>query len=51
MDYRRIMVTGGAGFVGSSYAIWLASRHEGLSVTAIDSLKRRAEVYNMGGEV
>lgn len=47
MDFRRILVTGGAGFVGSSYAIWLARRHPGLSITAVDNLKRRGSELNL----
>jgi CDP-paratose 2-epimerase len=47
MHYRRILITGGAGFVGSSYAIWLARNHEGLSITAVDNLKRRGSELNL----
>ncbi len=47
MNFRRIIITGGAGFVGSSYAIWLARRHEGLSITAVDNLKRRGSELNL----
>lgn len=47
MQYRRILITGGAGFVGSSYAIWLARRHSGLSITAVDNLKRRGSELNL----
>jgi CDP-paratose 2-epimerase len=37
----RLIVTGGAGFVGSNVACTLALRHPDWSVTALDSLKRR----------
>lgn len=47
MHYRRIVITGGAGFVGSSYAIWLARHHEGLHLTAVDNLKRRGSELNL----
>lgn len=47
MLYRRILITGGAGFVGSSYAVWLARSHEGLSITAVDNLKRRGSELNL----
>lgn len=47
VHYRRILITGGAGFVGSSYAIWLARNHEGLSITAVDNLKRRGSELNL----
>lgn len=45
--YRRILITGGAGFVGSNYAIWLACRHDGVSITAVDNLKRRGSELNL----
>jgi CDP-paratose 2-epimerase len=47
MDYRRILITGGAGFVGSTYAIWLATRRQGLSITVADNLKRRGSELNL----
>ncbi len=47
MLYRRILITGGAGFVGSSYAIWLARNHAGLHITAVDNLKRRGSELNL----
>lgn len=37
----RLLVTGGAGFVGSSLALALKERHPGWEVTALDNLKRR----------
>jgi CDP-paratose 2-epimerase len=45
--YERILITGGAGFVGSSYAVWLARRHEGVRITAADNLKRRGSELNL----
>jgi CDP-paratose 2-epimerase len=47
MNHKRIIIPGGAGFVGSSYAIWLARRHEGLSITVVDNLKRRGSELNI----
>jgi CDP-paratose 2-epimerase len=47
MDQRSILITGGAGFVGSSYAIWLARRQEGLTITVADNLKRRGSEMNL----
>ena len=40
-DYRNILITGGAGFVGSSLAVSLKRDHENVRVTALDNLKRR----------
>lgn len=37
----RVLVTGGAGFVGSSLATYLAQSQSQLSVTALDNLHRR----------
>jgi CDP-paratose 2-epimerase len=34
-------VTGGAGFVGSSVALWLKAAHPDWQITALDNLKRR----------
>jgi len=47
MNYRRILITGGAGFIGSSYAIWLAERLEGARIVAVDNLKRRGAELNL----
>ena len=40
-DYRNILITGGAGFVGSNLAVSLKRDHENVRVTALDNLKRR----------
>src|SRR5512135_2799057 len=37
----RLLVTGGAGFVGSSLALSLKRKNPGWDVTAFDNLKRR----------
>ena len=44
---RRVLVTGGAGFVGASLAIELAARHPGWEVTALDNLRRRGSELNL----
>jgi CDP-paratose 2-epimerase len=43
----RILVTGGAGFVGASVCLALAERHPGAEVVALDSLKRRGSELNL----
>ncbi len=40
-QYQNILVTGGAGFVGSNLALWLKRRFPGANVVALDNLKRR----------
>ncbi|MGQ0633001.1 MAG: NAD-dependent epimerase/dehydratase family protein [Planctomycetaceae bacterium] len=45
MQFRQIVVTGGAGFVGSNFAVSLKQQFPEIEVTAVDNLKRR------GGEL
>lgn len=44
---NRILVTGGAGFVGSSICCELAERHPGSHIVALDNLKRRGSELNL----
>jgi len=44
---RRVLVTGGAGFVGANLAVELARRHPGWEVVALDNLKRRGSELNL----
>jgi CDP-paratose 2-epimerase len=44
---RRILVTGGAGFVGANLAIGVAERRPGWSVVAFDNLRRRGSELNL----
>lgn len=44
---KNILVTGGAGFVGSHLALGLKARHAGVSVVALDNLKRRGAELNL----
>ncbi len=39
--YHTILVTGGAGFVGSNLALWLKRQYADATVIAVDNLKRR----------
>jgi len=43
----RILVTGGAGFVGASLCLGLAERHPAWRITALDNLKRRGSELNL----
>ncbi len=44
---NRLLITGGAGFVGSNLAVSLASRHPEWEVVALDNLYRRGSELNL----
>jgi CDP-paratose 2-epimerase len=44
---KRILVTGGAGFIGANAAIWLAALHPDWEILALDNLKRRGGELNL----
>ncbi len=44
---RRVLVTGGAGFVGANLAIALAGRHPCWELVALDNLRRRGAELNL----
>lgn len=44
---RKILITGGAGFVGSNLALRLKLTHPGASVLAFDNLKRRGSELSL----
>ena len=44
---HRVLVTGGAGFVGASVALELARRHPDWELVALDNLKRRGAELNL----
>jgi CDP-paratose 2-epimerase len=41
MNYKNVLITGGAGFVGSNLALKLRADFPQLSITVLDNLKRR----------
>ena len=43
----RVLVTGGAGFVGANIALGLAGRHPDWEVVALDNLRRRGSELNL----
>jgi CDP-paratose 2-epimerase len=43
----RVLVTGGAGFIGGNVAIGLAERHQEWRVVAVDNLRRRGSELNL----
>lgn len=44
---KRVLITGGAGFVGSSLGLGLAQRHPEWEITSLDNLKRRGSELNL----
>ena len=46
-DQKNILITGGAGFVGSSIALYLNQRYPGYSITCLENLKRRGSELNL----
>jgi CDP-paratose 2-epimerase len=44
---RRVLVTGGAGFVGANLAITLRRRHPGWEISVLDNLRRRGSELNL----
>jgi CDP-paratose 2-epimerase len=47
MTARAILITGGAGFIGASVALELATRHPDWEVFALDNLHRRGSELNL----
>jgi CDP-paratose 2-epimerase len=47
MSARRVLITGGAGFIGANLALEFAARHRDWQVTAFDSLHRRGAELNL----
>ena len=47
MRYGHVLITGGAGFVGSTLALSLRNRHPETAVTALDNLRRRGSELNL----
>jgi len=44
---KTLLITGGAGFVGSSLAVWLKARYPDHQIFALDNLKRRGSELNL----
>lgn len=47
MSDKRVLITGGAGFVGSFLGLGLAHRYPNWKITALDNLRRRGSELNL----
>jgi CDP-paratose 2-epimerase len=47
MSLERVLITGGAGFIGASLALELAARHPAWEIVAFDNLHRRGAELNL----
>lgn len=47
MKYPTILITGGAGFIGSNLAVYFKDRNPAVKVIAFDNLKRRGSELNL----
>ena len=47
MGVERVLITGGAGFIGASVALELAARHPAWEIVALDNLHRRGAELNL----
>jgi CDP-paratose 2-epimerase len=45
--FKNYLITGGAGFVGSSLAIQLKKNYENVKIIALDNLRRRGSEFNI----
>ncbi|MBR1829634.1 MAG: GDP-mannose 4,6-dehydratase, partial [Atopobiaceae bacterium] len=46
---RRLLVTGGAGFIGSNFCHWVAECHPEVRITVLDALTYAGNRANLDG--
>jgi len=46
---HRMVITGGAGFIGSNFAHYVASRHPEVMITVLDALTYAGNIHNLDG--
>ena len=49
MQFRHIVITGGAGFVGCNLAMLFRESFPDIKITTFDNLKRRGAELNLAG--
>jgi len=48
MKYKNILITGGAGFIGSNLAVSLKAKYPSSKITSLDNLIRKGSELNVG---
>lgn len=48
-QFRRILVTGGAGFIGANFVRHVADRHPEVEITVLDALTYAGNIHNLDG--
>ena len=49
MEFKNIIVTGGAGFIGSNFAHWIADNKPDVHITVLDALTYAGNLANLDG--
>ncbi len=47
MNYKNILITGGAGFIGSNFAVSLKKDFSNIRITVLDNLRRKGSQFNI----
>lgn len=46
-EFKRLVVTGGAGFIGSNFVRWMLGRHDSLHIVVLDKLTYAGNLANL----